>query len=291
MATAVADLIREAAEGQGSTGYRPFASAAEAAALGELREVPTDEVHPDPDQPRKDLGDLEELKRSIESNGILQPIIVTPRAEGGYQVLAGERRTQAAKALGRPTVPVIIRSIEDHKRLELQLIENLQRKDLNPFEEADSYRRLMEQHGITQEKLADDLGRSQQAISDSLRVLDLAPDIQEEYWTSSKGGKARAAEVSKSLLVFIARGEEKLQHRLWRQAKEGKLTVAKARDMVAPRRKQKAKKQPPRTDHQTFEFDGGKVTFTFAPAGLDHEQKLELARRAVKQLSKEKAEE
>lgn len=185
-----------------------------------------EEILLDPDQPRKELGDIEDLKSSIAEHGILQPLIVAPVDETHYRLIAGERRFSAAKALGLTTVPAIVRTIDDHRRLEVQLIENLHRKDLTPFEEANAFSRLMGEFNLTQEQVAYRMGKTQAAISQILRVLDLPDAILEDYKTSYNSTRP----VSKSVLLEIARQETPEQQvALWEQASRGELTVQQAR--------------------------------------------------------------
>jgi ParB family chromosome partitioning protein len=132
-----------------------------------------------PLQPRKEFGReaLQELVDSIRQHGIIQPLIVRP-ADGRYQLIAGERRWRAAKELGLAEVPVLIRSAGDLEVLELSLIENLQRADLNPIEEAQGYARLAQEFGMRQEEIATKVGRSRTAVANAMRLLDLHPQVQ-----------------------------------------------------------------------------------------------------------------
>lgn len=138
------------------------------------------EIHPNSDQPRKDFDQeaLSELAESISRNGLLQPILVRPH-ENGYQIVAGERRYQAAKLAGLDEVPVVIREVSDEDVLVLALVENLQRTDLNPMEEALGYQTLMNQKGLTQEQLAEAVSKSRSGVANSLRLLRLPPEVQE----------------------------------------------------------------------------------------------------------------
>lgn len=159
-----------------------------------LREVSIDEVVPNPDQPRKnfDEDDLNELADSVRLNGILQPIVVRSK-DGAYQIVAGERRYQAARRAGLDHVPVVVREVSDHEVLQLALIENLQRADLNPLEAARGYRDLIEQNGLTQEELGQVLSKSRSAIANSLRLLDLPEEVQELVISGAlSAGHARA---------------------------------------------------------------------------------------------------
>jgi ParB family chromosome partitioning protein len=139
-------------------------------------EVPLDEIEPNPLQPRQamDDGTLEELTNSIEIHGVLQPIMVRAGISG-YQIVAGERRWRAARRAGLHTVPCLVQNATDMQALELAMIENLQRDDLNPIDSAHGYKLLVQQFGLTQEDVSRKLGKSRSAIANSLRILDL-PD-------------------------------------------------------------------------------------------------------------------
>ncbi|MCC6444132.1 MAG: ParB/RepB/Spo0J family partition protein [Armatimonadetes bacterium] len=152
----------------------------------QLQRIPLSAIEPDPYQPRQAMGDLEGLIASIRAHGIVQPLIVSPVAEDRYRIIAGERRFRAALALNLPDVPAVVRSMEEHQRLEVQLIENVHRKDLNPVEEAGAYRRLMEEFWLTQEQMGKRVGRSVATINETLRLLDLSPAILSEFRTSEK---------------------------------------------------------------------------------------------------------
>jgi ParB family chromosome partitioning protein len=143
------------------------------------RELPIDVLERNPFQPRREFNEeaLEELTRSIQRHGILQPLLVRPKGSL-YELVAGERRWIAARRAGLKTVPVQIRHIPDGDLLETALIENIQRQDLNPIEEAEAFRRLTNEMGLSQAELATRIGRSQSAISNSLRLLNLPLDVQ-----------------------------------------------------------------------------------------------------------------
>ena len=132
-----------------------------------------------PNQPRKKFDEnlLEELAASIRNYGVIQPIIVCPVGDDTYEIVAGERRYRASKIAGNTTVPVIIKKLSSKQRKEIALIENLQRQDLNPIEEAQAYKALIDEYGFTQEQLADRLGKSRPVITNSLRLLNLNPVV------------------------------------------------------------------------------------------------------------------
>ncbi len=159
--------------------------------------IPIDVLHANPDQPRRTFGEqeLEDLTASIREKGILQPLIVRPAPgrDGHYQIVAGERRWRAAQRAAIHDIPVLIRDLTDTEVLELGIIENVQRADLNPLEEAMGYQQLMDRFGHTQEKIATALGKSRSHIANLLRLLALPQDVQ---WLVSSGklsaGHARA---------------------------------------------------------------------------------------------------
>lgn len=138
-------------------------------------------VDPKSDQPRKffDKEALEELSESIKENGLLQPILVREYGEGRYQIIAGERRFRASKLAGLDEIPAIILDRDDRKAAEIALIENIQRENLNPIEEAMAFRALAEEYGLTQEELAERVGKSRSAIANATRLLDLPDEILE----------------------------------------------------------------------------------------------------------------
>ena len=144
--------------------------------------LPIEKVHPNPDQPRRDFSseDLDDLSASIAERGIIQPLIVRkdPTRAGNYQIVAGERRWRAAQRAKLHEVPVVIRDFNDQEVLEVAIIENIQRADLNSVEEALGYRQLMDKFGHTQEKLSDALGKSRSHIANILRLLNLPDEVQ-----------------------------------------------------------------------------------------------------------------
>ncbi|MBU3805765.1 MAG: ParB/RepB/Spo0J family partition protein [Candidatus Fournierella pullistercoris] len=137
--------------------------------------LPLREIEPDKDQPRKDFAEqpLAELAASIAEHGVLQPITVRPCTTGGYKIIAGERRWRAARLAGLTEIPVLVKDVTQSQAMELALIENLQREDLDPVEEAFGYQQLMERCGLTQEQAAQRLGKSRSSIANSLRMLAL----------------------------------------------------------------------------------------------------------------------
>ncbi len=148
---------------------------------GRLRMVPLSAIEPNKDQPRREFDEekLQQLADSISRYGVLQPLLVRDMGNGRYQLLAGERRWRAARLAGLTELPVQLKELEDQGVLEVALIENLQREDLNPMEQAGGYRRLMEEFSLTQEEVAARVGRSRPAVANTLRLLSLPKTVQD----------------------------------------------------------------------------------------------------------------
>lgn len=166
----------------------------EETALSDVMEIDPADIRENPYQPRKSFAEdkLAELAQSVKLHGILQPLIVRPGGSG-YELVAGERRLRAAKKAGLAKVPVIVKPLTDREVVEIALIENLQREDLNPMEEAQAYRRLMEEFNYTQEELAKSLGKSRSAVANTMRLLTLHADVRPEVMEGRLSeGHARA---------------------------------------------------------------------------------------------------
>ncbi len=160
------------------------------------REIDLARIHPNPRQPRRtfDPVELASLADSIVEHGVLQPVIVAETADG-YTLIAGERRCRAAGQAGLRTIPAIVRDANEQERLALALVENIQRSDLNALDEARGFRQLLDEFGLTQEQVAQRVGRSRPAVSNSLRLLELAPEVQaaiEDGSISAGHGRALA---------------------------------------------------------------------------------------------------
>lgn len=145
-----------------------------------LQQVRHEQISPNPHQPRAPFRDqdLLELAASIQEHGIIQPLVVTRRPDGGYQLIAGERRWRAARLAGLPEVPVIVKEAAPQQMLELALVENVQRADLNPLEEAVAYQHLVEDFGLSQTEVARRVGKSRVAVTNTLRLLQASPKVQ-----------------------------------------------------------------------------------------------------------------
>ncbi len=163
------------------------------------RMIPIDQIDPNPDQPRQVMGDLSELMASIAEKGIIEPLIVRQRG-GRYQIVAGERRYQASVQVGLRELPVVIRDVDDNEIMEVALVENIQRKDLSPFEEAEALQVLAERCGYTHEDLARRMGKSRTAVTESLALAQMPVEVR---------NLCRLADISsKSLLLQIVRHQD-----------------------------------------------------------------------------------
>ena len=157
--------------------------------------VPTSAITPGKSQPRQTFSqpEIEELAASIKEHGILQPLLVAEKADGGYELIAGERRLRAAARLGLSSVPVLVKKFSDEAKLTVSLIENIQRQNLNPIEEAFAYKRLSEEFGFTQEQIAAKVGKSRPAVANTVRLLELPNQAQEALMNNKiSPGQARA---------------------------------------------------------------------------------------------------
>jgi len=204
------------------------------------RIVPIDQIDPNPNQPRQVMGDLSELIASIAEKGIIEPLVVRQRA-GRFQIVAGERRYQAAVQLGLRELPVVIRDVDETEMLELALIENLQRKDLTPFEESEALHGLAESCGYTHEDLARRLGKSRTSVTESLALRGIPKEVR---------NLCRLADISaKSLLLQIVRQEtpEKMTALIEKIASQGSATRQQLREATA-------KPKPGRPKHYVFAF-------------------------------------
>lgn len=147
----------------------------------EIKTIPLVDIEPNKNQPRKAFDDekLAALSSSIEEHGVVSPLLVTPTGNGTYRIVAGERRWRASKLAGLTEVPCIVREFEEQKVMELALVENLQREDLNPIEEAEGYRRLMNTFDLTQEEISKRVGKSRSAVANALRLNNLCDEVKE----------------------------------------------------------------------------------------------------------------
>jgi ParB family chromosome partitioning protein len=192
------------------------------------RMVPIDRIDPNPDQPRQAMGDLSELMASVAEKGIIEPLVVRQRGQR-FQIVAGERRYQAAVQVGLREVPVVIREVDDTEVIEIALVENLQRKDLTPFEEAEALQGLAQRCGYTHEDLARRLGKSRTSITESLSLNGMPPEVRK---------LCRLADISsKSLLLQVVRqgDPQKMVALIEKIAREGAVTRQNLREAAKPK--------------------------------------------------------
>jgi ParB family transcriptional regulator, chromosome partitioning protein len=220
------------------------------AAVGRM--IPVDQIRPNPDQPRKALGDLRELTESIREKGVLEPLLVrfVPR-EDCYYIISGERRYHASRAAGLREVPAIEKMADDAETLEIALIENIQRKDLTPFEEADGLQRLADQFDYTHDDVAKKIGKSRSSVSEVLFLKNIPEPIRKKCIESGI--------LSKSLLLQIAKQPtEKKMLEMLARILQGGLTRDEARKERA-----EEKKGPQRPQPFIFHFEPENESFKF----------------------------
>jgi len=197
------------------------------ATAGGIDEIDVDLIVPNPHQPRTNFDEaaLDELVESMREHGVLQPLLVSAsNAEGVYQLIAGERRLRAAKLAGLHRVPVVVKEAASRELLELALVENLQREDLNPIEEASAYQRLTNEFGLTQEEIATRVGRSRTAVANTLRLLGLSSEIKQSLANGEiSEGHARA---------LLAIDDENDRREAWREVVDRGLTVRQTETLV-----------------------------------------------------------
>jgi len=244
------------------------------APIGRL--VPIDEIDPNPNQPRQVMGDLSELMASIAEKGIIEPIIVRQRG-GRFQIVAGERRYQAAVQVGLREVPIVIREVDDNEIIEIALIENIQRKDLTPFEEAEALHSLATRCSYTHEDMARRLGKSRTSITESLSLNNMPDEVK---------NLCRLADISsKSLLLEVVRqgDPQKMVALVEKIARDGGAT----REVVR-KQKEAARPKPGRPKHYTFSYKAPtkafKLQLHFAKARVDRDEVIEALQAIIREL-------
>jgi ParB family chromosome partitioning protein len=240
------------------------------------RMVPIELIDPNPNQPRQVMGDLSELIASIAEKGIIEPLVVRQRGER-YQIIAGERRYQASVQAGLRELPVVVREVDDTEVIELALIENLQRKDLTPFEEAEALQGLAERCGYTHEDLARRLGKSRTSITESLTLAGMPDDVR---------NLCRLADIaSKSLLLQVVRQDspEKMTALIEKIASQGGATRQQLREAAA-------KPKAGRPKHFVFAFRPPTKQFnlkiSFARSRVSRDEVIETLEQILRDLRK-----
>ncbi len=235
---------------------------------GADQNVPVEQLFPNPDQPRRAFseGALSELAASIREKGVIQPLIVRPSPDGeGYQIVAGERRWRAAQRAQVHEVPVIVRDFDDTEVLEVAIIENIQRSDLNPIEEAQGYRQLMDRFGHTQEQLATAMGKSRSHIANLMRLLGLPEDVL----TMIRDGRLTAGHARALITTDDPSG-------LARQVVARGLSVREVEELVkktdggTPARPER---KAPAKDADTRALEGDLTAALGMPVTINHDQK------------------
>ena len=242
------------------------------------RGVAIDQIDPNPNQPRQVMGDLSELIASISEKGVIEPLVVRQRGER-FQIIAGERRYQASVQAGLQELPVVIREVDDTEVIELALIENLQRKDLTPFEEAEALHGLAERCGYTHQDLARRLGKSRTSITESLTLTAMPEEVR---------NLCRLADISsKSLLLQVVRQEthEKMTALIEKIASQGGATRQQVRAATASPR-------PGRPKHYVFAFRPPTKAFSlklsFAKSRVNRDEVIEALEGILRDLRKSK---
>ena len=225
----------------------PSAGVGEAMSAAGTSEIKITDIDPNKNQPRKLFYDdsLEELAESIRLHGILQPLALRRMPGGRFQIIAGERRFRAAKRAGLDTVPAVIVEADDKETAELALIENLQREDLNPVEEAEGFKTLMKEFGLTQEETAERLGKSRSSLANALRLLSLC----DEALALLRDGKIDRGHAK----VLLGISDKEKQAEAAEICAEKSLNVRQTEELV--RRMNKSLLAPPETDNKEFEVD------------------------------------
>jgi len=217
----------------------------ESSAISELK---INEIEPNKEQPRKqfDQEKLKGLADSIKQHGVVQPIIVK-KNENGYSIIAGERRWRAAKIAGLKTIPAIIKDLTTREIMEIALIENIQREDLNPVEEAEAYKKLIDEHGLTQEALSNVVGKSRAAIANSIRLLTLSEAVKEMLVNDLlTPGHAR---------TLITIEDEEKQNRLANTIVEKNLNVRETEKLIKNLTAEKKKRKSPDRDANIIDIE------------------------------------
>ena len=242
------------------------------------RLIPIELIDPNPNQPRQVMGDLSELMASIAEKGIIEPLVVRQRGDR-FQIVAGERRYQASVQAGLRELPVVIRDVDEAEMLELALIENLQRKDLTPFEESEALHGLAERCGYTHEDLARRLGKSRTSVTESLALNAMPPEVR---------SLCRLADISsKSLLLQVVRQDtpEKMTALIEKMASQGGATRQKLRE-------QASKPRPGRPKHYVFAFRPATKAFnlklSFNKSRASRDEVIDALEAIIKDLRKGK---
>jgi ParB family chromosome partitioning protein len=235
--------------------------------------ISIDQIEPNPNQPRQQMGDLSEFTASVREKGILEPLIVRRRGQT-YQIISGERRYQAALQAKLTEIPCVERDVDDSETVEIALVENLQRKDLTPFEEAEALSHLVSQYRYTHEELARKIGKSRSSITEMLTLANMPEDVKK---------LCQLADInSKSLLLQIVRQDspEKMVALIERVSREG-LSRDQARKITRPSKKGRPKNYVFKYGSQTTPY---RVQIAFRKSKVDKEEIIQALKRILEEL-------
>ena len=249
------------------------------------RMIPIEEIEANPDQPRQEIGDLSELIASVREKGILEPLIVRPRG-GRFQIIAGERRYRAALEVGLDELPCVIRETSDAETMELALIENLQRKDLTPFEEADGLKALAEVYGYTHQAMAEKLGKRRSSVTEIFSLTAMPDEVRQ---------LCRLADIdSKSLLLQIVRqgDAEQMIAFVQKLTEQGTPTRQEAREIAKKGRAKSAKAGRGRPRNYVFKYQPREKSFRlaleFRKSDVPREEIVRALQSIIDELSRER---
>lgn len=238
------------------------------------RYIQIEDIETNPEQPRTNVGDLSELKQSIEAKGVLEPLLVRPVAGGRYRIIAGERRFRAAMEAGLAEVPCIELEVSESEVMEIALIENLHRRDLHPFEEAEGFAGLAERHGYTQAQIAAAIGKSRVSITEAMSLLDIPEDVRDE---------CRRADIeARSVLLEIARlkDTEKMRDAV------AAIARGSTRDDLRARKKEASPSRRPKRFSFVYKPRGGpyKLALSFAKSRVEKSELVHALREVIRQI-------
>jgi ParB family chromosome partitioning protein len=239
------------------------------------RYIQIEDIETNPDQPRTTVGDLSELKESIAAKGVLEPLLVRPVAGGRYRIIAGERRFRAAMEAGLAEVPCIELDVSESEVLEIALIENLHRKDLHPFEEAEGFAGLTERHGYTQQQIASAIGKSRVSVTEAMSLLDIPEELRDECRRADIGAK--------SVLLEIARLKDLGK---MREAVEAIARGSTRDELRARKREDSSPSRRPKRFAFVYKPKGGpyKLALSFAKSRVEKSELIHALREVIKQL-------
>lgn len=250
--------------------------------------APLSAIEPNPDQPRQSMGDLDELVASIRDKGVLEPLLVrrpNDAAEGAatFRIVSGERRYRAAQEAGLFEVPVIEMEVTDEEALEIALIENLQRKDLTPFEEAEGYRSLADQHGYTHEEIAGAVGKSRTVITEALALLQMPPRVRDTVQALGIQSKSLLLEVLK------VEDEKEMLELLEQVARQGLNRDDLRRRMRKGRKKSSSRRRKPYVFKFRSPDKSYNLSLTFRQTEVDRRDLIHALEEILRQLREDKA--